>query len=311
VAVNDNVEQNGFALALSLFEQTAVVVFTAGSLEVPALTCQARPQHGEVFGEVPPRRQLRQHTLFPVLVPSPTPAYNSGYAHSYLASKGKEWVQKPPVAPKAALALVTLAAEDEAGGFGGGVGAGYVAELLEYLQDALQTNPKRGSAPSGGRTALYGLQTTPLGTNNTPGPVTIVRISAGVRPAPLCAILLPFVATNAAPALRLSVDASHAPSRALVEALVARGAVLSSQVAIEEEDAFSACVSAESPFNVVDVSALAELDVQLELGVGLPLAGQLVSTLLCFGHAKSTRPDDEEFARTFGTSAKWLQMVAK
>ncbi|KAJ1630749.1 hypothetical protein T492DRAFT_871081, partial [Pavlovales sp. CCMP2436] len=146
--------------------------------------------------------------------------------------------------------------------------------------------------------------TTPLGTNNTPGPVTIVRISAGVRPAPLCAILLPFVATNAAPALRLSVDASHA-------ALVARGAVLSSQVAIEEEDAFSACVSAESPFNVVDVSALAELDVQLELGVGLPLAGQLVSTLLCFGHAKSTRPDDEEFARTFGTSAKWLQMVAK
>ncbi|KAJ1630748.1 hypothetical protein T492DRAFT_839719 [Pavlovales sp. CCMP2436] len=173
VAVNDNVEQNGFALALSLFEQTAVVVFTAGSLEVPALTCQARPQHGEVFGEVPPRRQLSikginnkkkkkkkkekkkkknyiitillgstlQHTLFPVLVPSPTPAYNSGYAHSYLASKGKEkkeWVQKPPVAaPKAALALVTLAAEDEAGGFGGGVGAGYVAELLEYLQGTI------------------------------------------------------------------------------------------------------------------------------------------------------------------------------
>merc|ERR1719383_94024 len=52
LAINGNQE-----LARSLFEKSGLVVYTVGTLESPALTCQARPQEGETFGEFPPRLQ--------------------------------------------------------------------------------------------------------------------------------------------------------------------------------------------------------------------------------------------------------------
>lgn len=311
LAVNDDRSAHGFALARALFEQTSVVVFTAGDNEEPALTCQARPQHGEVFGELPPRRELRAHTCAPVLVPSPTPAYNSGYAEAHLAAKGKAWREGAHAdAPRAARALIALAADDEGhGGLGGDVAAGYLCELLAYLQDATALNPKRGAGR--GRTALYGLQTTPLGpSGRAPGAPTLFRLEAGVRAAAVCAHLLPFAATNAAPAALVSADPSDPAAAALARELVRGGALGANAVALEDGAAFEARLRAERPFNVLDGAAFAELDEARTVGVGLPLAGQLVSMLLCFGHAKSTRPDDEQFVRELGASPKWLKMAA-
>ena len=64
-------------LGRKVWERSGVVVFTCGSLEAPALSCQARPQDGECFGELPPRAQLSAHTRFPMLVPTPTASYNA------------------------------------------------------------------------------------------------------------------------------------------------------------------------------------------------------------------------------------------
>jgi hypothetical protein len=320
VAVNDDVGTHGYALARALFERTAVVVFTAGDLETaPALTCQARPQVGEVFGEVPPRRLLRAHTAAAVFVPSPTPALNTGYEPAYLRARAAEWARAPPAdAPPAARALVALAANadaDDDGAEGADAAkaarselAGYCAELFDYLADACAVNPKRGVGDA--RTALYGLQTTPLGAGGAAGAPTVVRIETGARLGLLCAHLLPFVATNAGSALRISADAADLRAVALGERLVASGVVPRAALAVEDGAAFGARVECDAPFNVLDNGALEELESGRVLGVGLPLAGTFVSGLVCFGHVKSTRPNDDAFVAELSASPKWLKLAS-
>ena len=47
-------------LARRLWERSGVVVMTCGSVSLPALSCQARPQDAECFGELPPRAGAAQ-----------------------------------------------------------------------------------------------------------------------------------------------------------------------------------------------------------------------------------------------------------
>ena len=75
------------AVAMQLFEETGQVVYSVGDVHgATALTCQARPQDGEVFGEFPPRKELFKYTKFPMVIPSPPAAYNSHYNHAHLRS---------------------------------------------------------------------------------------------------------------------------------------------------------------------------------------------------------------------------------
>jgi hypothetical protein len=62
LAVNGRTREESMELGFRLWEHTGLVVNTIGSPDNPALSCQARPQEGEVFGEFPPRRLLERYT---------------------------------------------------------------------------------------------------------------------------------------------------------------------------------------------------------------------------------------------------------
>ena len=276
VAVNAE-EGEHLALGRALWEQTGQVVFTVGTLEQPALTCQARPQDGEIFGEFPPRSELLAHTKFPVLVPTPTPAYNAAYAEAHLARRGASWEVGAAALPAAAAAVARGVRSD--------VVRGYLRELHDYLADACARNPKRGEGVA--RTSLYGLQTTPRN-----GQLNYVRCGGATSLDEIAPQLMPFVLTNAADALRVSVDPANS---ALAAELQTAGVA----VVAEDDAAFAARVGAETPYNVLSPGA----------ADGFPLVGQFVSTLLCVGHVKSTKPADDDFIDAFKGSPKWLAMA--
>ena len=139
-------------LCNTLFEKTSLVVTTVGSTDdrscPPAMTCQARPQDAEVFGEFPPRRTMGDHTVYPVVIPSSTPSYDTGYNPEYLRGLSVEGLECSRGVKGWVESVVDPAAR------------GYCVEILRYLIDATAENPKRGFGTS--RTALWGLQRPPL-----------------------------------------------------------------------------------------------------------------------------------------------------
>ena len=79
-----NGDEQGFPIMQQLFESTAQAIYSVGREGKPALTAQARPQDGEIFGEFPPRREMRKFTNGPVFVPSSTPTYMARYEAKHL-----------------------------------------------------------------------------------------------------------------------------------------------------------------------------------------------------------------------------------
>jgi len=270
-------------VALQLFEQTSLVVYTVGHpVEQPALTCQARPQEGEVFGEVPPRRMMRHLTRFPVLVPSTTPGYNTSYTASFLAQQGEEpFVQWQLPEALAKLEPVVSAVQDS-------VRRGFCRQLLAYLADAA-TGPRRGVSA---RTTLFGLQRPPLSCT------ACLRLEESVLEERLfdeaVPFLLPFLATNAREQLVLSLD---------TDLVFSAGSMLEGVgLKIVREDRASFEKMQGNYWGVVHLP-----DDALTTNEH-PLAAHFVSLLVAFGHVKSTKENDEDFLELFGKSAKWLRV---
>jgi hypothetical protein len=148
LGVNGKTREQSLDMGLWLWERTGLVVNTVGSPYSPALTCQARPQEGEVFGEFPPRKDLNDYTKYPVVVPSSTPSYDASYTDEFLEEQAKVKVIGPVGAFLDDVVHVRI--------------KGYVFTLYSYLLDACVHNPKRGFGK--GRTAVWGLQRPPMGT---------------------------------------------------------------------------------------------------------------------------------------------------
>mmetsp|Transcript_442 Transcript_442/g.912 ORF Transcript_442/g.912 Transcript_442/m.912 type:complete len:736 (+) Transcript_442:126-2333(+) len=263
-----------YELGLKLWERTSQVVFTQGSHAAPALSCQARPQEGECFGEFAPRSELLLHSRFPVVIPSPTPAYNSAYTPSFLTKTAQDPLPSDLAFCEPLLQKVTDPAAK-----------GFCKVVLEYLRAASE-GPWEGK---GARTCLFGVQRTPLGA------VTVIRLEKGVSFDAVCPYLLPFFATNARDAVELSVEGG-APAATTVSELKLPGVKVTEETAAALEKR----VKEGGIYNVVRPEPMAEF----------PMPGQFVSTLLCVGHCKSVQSNDKLFLDLFRSSPKWIRINA-
>jgi len=266
-----------YDLALKLWECSGMVVNTAGD-GAPgagmALTAQARPQDGEVFGEFPPRRELTNYTQFPAIVPSATAGYNSSLTTQLLASHVDD-------CPSDLAAII------------GDQAAGYCGCIASYLRASCGAHPGKATAS---RTSLYGLQRPPLGM----GP-SILRLEPTTTADDAAPYLLLFLMTNAREDFALSVAPG---AQVLMETLLA-GIPQLADVHCTEEDAADLDTRAEkiSAFNVIVPSAF---------GRGSPshpLPAHFVSLMFPVGHVKSTVSSDTAFLEAFSASEKWLRVV--
>lgn len=284
LGINGDVPEAGYPMASQLFEETAQVVYSVGHDGAPALTCQARPQEGEVFGEFAPRRDLLKYTKFPVIVPSATPSYNSVYTQQHLIDRAAD-------------------SNSDAAEFAPSVEVqGYLNVIGEYLADATADGPRAGH---GARTALWGLQRPPLGQTSS-----VIRLGADTTLDAAAIALYPFYITNAWEQLRISVDPAFKAANCGcgqdpcttygADGKGAPGFWSSDAFAAEEEtDAqFEARMNEEDPWNVLRPGSEVEYSI----------VAHHISTLFPLGHIKSTQSDDAVFSEHFAKSPKWLKM---
>eukprot|EP00039_Didymoeca_costata_P002708 m.62062 g.62062 ORF g.62062 m.62062 type:complete len:731 (+) comp11478_c1_seq1:293-2485(+) len=217
LSVNGDSRKQGFPIASALFEQTAQVVYSVGVEGGPSLTCQARPQDGEVFGEFPPRRELLKHTKFPVVVPSSTPGYNTTYTQAHLENASKTDDNN----------LLRLSESPEA--------KGYNNLLAAYLKQSC--GPKINIC---GRSVLWGLQRPPLGQPNS-----LLRIDKDSTVDMVGRYIIPFYMTNAKEQLDVSVDPDV--SYSVITALDASNV----QYSLETEDTFNTSARTKEAWNVI------------------------------------------------------------
>jgi len=276
-----------YFVARRLFEQTALCVYTVGDAEAPALTAQARPQDGEIFGELPPAKQLATYSTVPMFVPAPQPGYFSKYAPRFLQRKAAEAsrlqvaTRKDKSAARALHVMCEAAAETEL--------RGYLSVLAEYLRLGASLH----RAP-GARTALYGLQRPPLGR------LTSLRCGTETPLSALLPYLLPFAITNATEQVCVSVHPSNdVLAHSLAALREAAPRLEAVRVLTQTEEQFGARDEQDALYNAIRVLPFEPH--------AFPLAGHFVTLTMPFGHVKSTRTDDKHFLATFVNSSKWLK----
>lgn len=280
LAINGDSAEDGYPLVTRIFEQTGLLVYSVGEAgdDTPAaLTAQARPQDGEIFGEIPPRRQLTQYTRFPTVVPSSTPSYNSEYTHEYLHEQAD--------AGLGALDISKVVSQVESKAV-----RGYLRILADYLLDAC--GPKNNltlNSPSQVRTALWGLQRPPMNSTRS-----IIRVDDGVSFDDIASVVLPFWCTNSRSQLLVSCSPA---AKNTANAVAALGGV---DVEIETSHDFESSPAFKAAWNVIRPDAGSSEEY-------FPMSGQAMSLLFCLGHIKSTKLGNEHFVKTFAASRKWLR----
>uniref|UniRef100_A0A7S2NQ89 Aldehyde dehydrogenase domain-containing protein n=2 Tax=Leptocylindrus danicus TaxID=163516 RepID=A0A7S2NQ89_9STRA len=275
-----------WAMARDLFDKTALVVYTVGTLENPALTCQARPQEKEIFGEFPIRRDLSLYTKYPVIVPSSTPGYNSTYKIEYLNSIS----DMASLDHKLQYIKPLLKALEKKSV------RGFCCELANYIADAVGPKAEVG----GDRTVLWGLQRPPLN-----GTMSVIRCGRHTTLDDMLPAAIPFIITNAREQLEISIDDENGTD--LEYSLATLGVSLFNVIKENEETfekrTFKGTGANDAFFNVMDVDSFDDND-----DSEFPLVSQFVSLFLPMGHIKSTEKRDDDFISFFEKSEKWLRL---
>jgi hypothetical protein len=269
-----------------LFEHTGLVVYTLGSTDEnnmpPALTCQARPQDGECFGEFPPRNSMDKYSLFPVVVPSSNPSYGATYTDEFLLNQTMDkssWSAKTQ-------AFITAISDP--------LVRGYTTTLIRYLQAVDVENPRNGRTADT-RTAIYGLQRPPL---HQSAHVYVPAHASWDAVAPL--FMLYYVTTARSQMILTLHPENHAVQEILsnqgVDYHLADQEDWQTQCNLQKADVFFS--------KVVDDSSVASQS------SSFPMVSLFTLRHLPAGHVKSTQAHDDEFVLNFtGLSQKWLTTV--
>ena len=296
LAINGNMVDS-YKNLRRLFDRTALAVYTVGGrnsdviptnplpkLFPPALTCQARPQEGEIFGEVPPRNEMAKYTKFPVYVPSSNPSYDTTYQSDFLRqqSVGTTWI-------KSSANLVEEVQSEEI--------RGYCCLLVEYLRNVDVCNPKEVRLTDQARTVLWGIQRPPLQTT------TIVRCGSDSATWDACApISILFHASSARDQLQLSLPPGNSAMKSICDKHK-----LSYVVETEQELQHRVADNGGTGKDSLVVFQVARVDEPMSV---FPMVGQFASLYFPMGHVKSTAPRDEEFImRLTMSSKKWLRSL--
>lgn len=279
-------------VARELFEASALCVYSVGDADRPALTAQARPQDGEIFGELPPLSVMDAVTTFPVIGPTPNAALFASYARDALRKRASRYglvaaaTTTTATAPNTVDALVGAATSAET--------RGYLLELAAYLQ-AAAAGPRRCV---GQRTGLYGLQRPPLD-----GKLTALRCTELTTLDELLPFALVFAMTNAAPQGLLSVDPSNDVLLDELPRLQLRAPGLAElSLILHTEKQFAEPALQATLTRTLRPTELSHVH-------RFPLAQPFVTRLMPAGHIKSARSDDLPFYAALGPSAKWLRVV--
>jgi hypothetical protein len=272
-------------VGIALWERTALVVNTIGSsdqmdLMPPALTCQARPQDGECFGEFPPRNTMNQHTIFPVIIPSSNPSYDTTYKEDYLQERGRELSEYMNKSTKNILSAMTNVAT-----------RGYCALLIEYLQNACRKNPKLGMSKI--RSVLYGVQRPPLHMK------TIIRCTQQSTFDEFVPVYIIFHVSNARSQVEISIHPDNTNMIKMCQQLKLPFAIVS------DDDFASRNANRTDIFHNVTISGISVHGPPSQY----PMVGNFVSLYLPFGHIKSTMVNDVEFEMKVRMSDKWLSTI--
>ena len=181
LAVNDD----SWDLKRRFFEGTGLCVYTFGTkAKGYALTAQARPQDGEVFGEFPPRKTLDDVSRYPMLNPVPCSTWNTVFSDEYLIQHSKDRV----IDPKVGGMVENIMNNIERPKF-----RGYAQLITEYLSDSCGNNPYSVSKDNGcGRTSYFGLQRPPIVDNY----VTLINYGDAANKDLFLLHVLPFAITN-------------------------------------------------------------------------------------------------------------------
>jgi hypothetical protein len=322
LAINGDNARKGHPLTNNLFEQTAQVVYSVGAdgnNVTPCLTCQARPQDGEIFGEFPPRRELGDFTRFPVIVPSSTPGYNTEYRTDFLAKVGASG-NRCAHEGNAVESVRNLLGYLESAAV-----KGYCTLLAEYILDACapQNNPRNGF---GKRTALWGLQKPPrVERAGVRRPSFLVRVNRGCTMDDVAAYLVPFLLTNAGKELFVSFQ-KGVDTEKMMKNLKAVCHATSIHDAVVQTDAeFYAAAKDSDAWQILSISSggksssdeavkslqapfsFREQDMKESGPSGLPLVGHFASLLFPLGHIKSSMSNDTKFVSNLKESDKWLR----
>ena len=286
-------------VARRLFETSALCVYSVGDASRPCLTAQARPQDGEIFGELPPLGEMNEVTTFPVIGPAPNSVFFASYRPEYLRQQasrhglvGRAATSKPASSSSSSAAATVKAIVEAASS---AETRGYLLELANYLQSAA-VGPRRCV---GKRTGLYGLQCPPLN-----GKLTALRCAELTTLDELLPFALVFAMTNAAPQAMLSIDPANDVLLDELPRLQLKAPGIAELVLVlHTEDLFASAQVQAGLARTLRPTELSEIH-------RFPLAHSFVTRMMPPGHIKSSRSDDLPFYAALEASPKWLRIAA-